>query len=65
MSAGQKVVEHGNKGKCRSNTKFELAVAWMNRYFNLIGDKMPHKKQIHILAFSQHFCHWGCLQLKE
>lgn len=45
VSAGQKVVEHGNKGKRRSNTKSELAVAW---YLNLIGDKMPYKKQIHI-----------------
>ena len=48
VSAGQRIVEHGNKGKRKNNTKSELAVAWMDRYFHLIGDNMPQKKQIHL-----------------
>ena len=45
---GQKEIEHGNKGKKRSNTRTEGAKAWMTRYFHLVGDKMPHKDQIHL-----------------
>ena len=45
---GQKEFEHGNKGKKRFNTRTEGAKAWMTRYFHLIGDKMPHKNQIHL-----------------
>ena len=41
-------LEHGNSGKKRQNTKTEAAVAWMDRYFNLIGDRMPDKNQIHL-----------------
>lgn len=41
-------IQHGNSGKKRLNTKTEAAVAWMERYFNLIGDKMPDKDQIHL-----------------
>ena len=41
-------MEHGNAGKKRQNTKTEAAIAWMERYFNLIGDKMPDKDQIHL-----------------
>ena len=41
-------MEHGNLGKKRRNTKTEAAIAWMDRYFNLIGDKMPDKDQIHL-----------------
>lgn len=41
-------VEHGNKGRKRLSTRVECAVAWMTRYFNLVGDKMPHNKQIHL-----------------
>ena len=33
------------------STKHTNAVAWMNRYFNLIGDKMPHINQIHLPHF--------------
>ena len=39
---------HGNFGKRRVNTKAESVSAWMNAYFNLIGDKMPHKDQLHL-----------------
>ena len=45
---GQKEFEHGNKGKKRSTTTTEGAKAWMARYFHLVGDKMPHKNQIHL-----------------
>ena len=37
-------LEHGNSGKKRQNTKTEAAVAWMDRYFNLIGDRMQYLK---------------------
>ena len=48
ISFGEKHVAHKNQGKKRVNTKKELLVAWMERYFNLIGDKMPDTKQIHL-----------------
>ena len=48
VSHGWIVAEHGNKGKQRSNTKSESAIAWMTKYFNLVGDKMPHNSQIHL-----------------
>ena len=48
ISCGNKLAEHGNKGKRRSNTKSESTKAWMTRYFNLVGDKMPHNSQIHL-----------------
>ena len=41
-------VTHGNLGKRRANTKAESASAWMGVYFNLIGDKMPDKDQVHL-----------------
>ena len=40
--------QHGNVGKKRLNTKTEGAIAWMEKYFDLIGDKMPDKNQIHL-----------------
>ena len=40
--------EHGNVGKKRQNTKIEGTIAWMLRYFDLVGDKMPDKDQIHL-----------------
>lgn len=48
VSKGNIVAEHGNRGKRRLNTKSESAKAWMTRYFNLVGDRMPHKSQIHL-----------------
>lgn len=39
---------HGNVGKRRVNTKAESVSTWMDAYFNLIGDKMPHKNQLHL-----------------
>lgn len=48
VSSGTLVAEHGNKGKRRANTKSESAKAWMAKYFHLVGDKMPHKSQIHL-----------------
>lgn len=39
---------HGNSGKRRVNTKAESVSTWMNGYFNLIGDHMPDKDQIHL-----------------
>lgn len=38
----------GNQGKRRMNTKKESATVWMERYFKLIGDKMPKNSQIHL-----------------
>jgi hypothetical protein len=35
----------------RKSTKYSTAVAWMNRYFDRIGDKMPHVEQIHLPHF--------------
>lgn len=49
-------IEHGNKGKKHPATKTEDAHAWMNRYFNLIGDHMPHINAIHLPSWdSQKF----------
>lgn len=48
VSLGMVTAEHGNKGKKRINTKSEIAKAWMNHYFHLVGDHMPHNKQIHL-----------------
>ena len=41
-------IEHGNKGKNRPAERSEYAVAWMRRYFHLIGDHMSHNNQIHL-----------------
>ena len=35
----------------RKSIKFSTAVAWMDHYFNRIGDKMPHVEQIHLPHF--------------
>lgn len=48
ISFGENHVAHGNQGKKRVNTKKESVAAWMERYFTLIGDKMPDSKQIHL-----------------
>ena len=48
VSLGQVTTEHGNKGKKRCNSKSSGAKAWMDRYFHLIGDKMPHNNQVHL-----------------
>ena len=42
------IVEHGNKGRRRVCDRTEDARAWMERYFHLIGDKMPHNGQVHL-----------------
>ena len=41
-------VQHGNKGRKRNNTTSDVAKTWMERYFHLVGDKMPHNDQIHL-----------------
>ena len=46
--ANMEEATHGNVGKKRANTKAESVSAWMDAYFNLIGDKMPDKNQIHL-----------------
>ena len=46
--ANNLIVEHGNAGRKRPTTKCDSAKTWMERYFNLIGDKMPHNGQIHL-----------------
>jgi hypothetical protein len=40
--------EHGNKGKKKETTRVNEVKTWMNRYFKLIGDKLPDKDQIHL-----------------
>ena len=35
----------------RHSVKHSTAIAWMERYFNRIGDKMPHLQQIHLPNF--------------
>lgn len=61
-------MQHGNLGKKRQNTKTEGAVAWMERYFNLIGDKMPDKDQIHLPCWETQkdiFCRYsGDMQIR-
>ena len=47
-------MEHGNLGKKRRNTKTEAAITWMDRYFNLIGDKMPDENQIHLPCWERY-----------
>ena len=44
----QRELTHGNLGKKRANTKAESVAMWMDGYFNLIGDRMPDKNQIHL-----------------
>ena len=48
VEQGKLIVEHGNKGKKKATTKCEGAKAWIDKYVNLIGDKMPNSKQIHL-----------------
>lgn len=48
VSLGHIKIEHGNKGVKRPSLRTEDATAWMRRYFHLIGDKMPHNRQIHL-----------------
>ena len=48
VKQGQVLVEHGNFSKRRSIIRSEKAIVWMERYFNLIGDHMPDKNQIHL-----------------
>lgn len=45
---GQQELTHGNLGKKRVNTKAESVAMWMDAYFNLIGDRMPDKNQLHL-----------------
>ena len=45
VTNGQKIVQHGNKGRTRCNSRTTGAKAWMERYFHLIGDKMPHNNR--------------------
>lgn len=39
---------HGNQGKKRNTIRVDEAKAWMDIYFNLIGDKLPDKNKIHL-----------------
>jgi hypothetical protein len=49
MSQGQlNCLEHGNMGKKKTTTRSNEAKTWMDRYFNLIGDKLPDKLKIHL-----------------
>lgn len=46
-------IEHGNKGKKRMTIRGDEAKVWMEKYFNLIGDKLPDKKQIHLPSWDR------------
>lgn len=48
VEQGELIIEHGNKGKKKTTVKSEGAKAWFEKYANLIGDKMPNSKQIHL-----------------
>jgi len=45
-------LEHGNEGKKRPALKTEDARAWMEKYFNMLGDHMPHIDQIHLPSWN-------------
>jgi len=47
-SSDHMTTEHGNLRKKQLNARTEAAMAWMKRYFYLVGDKMPDKDQIHL-----------------
>ena len=51
LVASGKPADHGNKGQRRACRKADSAIAWMRQYFNLIGDHMPHKNQLHLLSW--------------
>lgn len=59
-------MKHGNAGKKRLNTKTDAAIVWMDRYFNLIGGKMPDKDQIHLPCWENQkdIYHRYCSDLK-
>ena len=48
LVASGTLADYGNKGQRRACRKTDSAIAWMRQYFNLIGDRMPHKNQIHL-----------------
>ena len=48
VNNGGLISEHGNKGKTKESVKTSEAKTWMERYFNLIGDKLPHNGQIYL-----------------
>lgn len=48
VTRGLVIVQHGNKGTKRNSVKTDTAKTWMERYFHLVGDKMPHNGQIHL-----------------
>lgn len=53
VSQGQINAHHGNKGRKKVCTRVSEAKTWMERYFNLIGDKMPDKNQIHLPSWDR------------
>ena len=48
VTLGQHNLDHGNKGKRKHTIRGNEAKMWMERYFNLIGDKLPDRNQIHL-----------------
>jgi hypothetical protein len=51
VANGEKIVQQGKK---RFNSKTTGVKAWMERYFHLIGDKMPHNNQVHLPSWETH-----------
>lgn len=50
------MLEHGNKGRRRPAGRTQDAHAWMQRYFNLLGDHMPHNNHIHLPSWDTQKC---------
>jgi len=48
VEKGHLTIEHGNSGSKRPTAKSEGAKVWMEKYFHLLGDKMPNSNQIHL-----------------
>ena len=48
----QMLLEHGNMGIKKPFIRKDTAQTWMTKYFNLIGDKMPHNNQIHLPSWN-------------
>jgi hypothetical protein len=50
LLVGDYSIPHGNKGKKKPTVRGKI---WMERYFNLIGDKLPDKDQIHLPSWDK------------
>lgn len=51
LREGVAKVSHRNVGQLRQTTKTTDAIAWMNSYFQMIGEHMPDCDRIHLPSF--------------